>query len=465
MSPMLRFERRVLGGIQKLLLRRPALRLGVACSGGPDSMALLHILAKLAPSQDWRLTVLHVNHGLRPESDREQALVTETCRNLNLPLRVQRLHPRVRQTGIEAWARNERYAFFAHCRQGCPLDYVVTAHTRDDQAETVLFRILRGSVRRGLAGIPPKRAGWLIRPMLDCTRQEVEAYLRDRQVTYAVDPSNTDVGFARNRIRHQLLPLLEREYSPQIRRHLVSLAETTREEEDWLEELATQARIRLTSPDGSLALAGLEHEPAGLRARILRQWAERTADDVTAVHVRGLCELSRGTRRGRLQLPGKLTVVREAGRLRFESNAAPAAVCEYRHLLGAGQGRTVGAGWHLRLSPPLVWEDGSAAARTDDPWSALFDCAAARHGLVVRNYCTGDRIRPLGMRGHKKVHDVFVDTKLPRPLRRGFPVVELNGELAWVPGCVRGRPALVTADTRRVYRARMDPLPSVRQLW
>lgn len=428
-------------------------------------MALLHALAKLAPSRDWRLTVSHVNHGLRAESDREQALVAETCRNLRLPLRVQRLRPRERRTGIEVWARNERYAFFSRCREGGSLDFVATAHTRDDQAETVLFHMLRGSARRGLAGIPPKREGWLIRPMLDCSRQEVEAYLRERRLSYAVDPSNADVRFARNRIRHHLLPLLESEYSPQIRRHLASLAETAREEEDWLEESAADARARLTGPDGSLALDGIEREPAGLRARILRQWAERTASDVTAVHVRGLCELSRGLRQGRLQLPGKLTVVREAGRLRFESPATSATVREYRHLLCAGRSRAVGAGWNLRLSPPETWNGGPVAARTDDPWSAVFDCPPAGHNLVVRNYCAGDRIRPLGMRGRKKVHDVFVDAKLPRTLRRGFPVVELNGELAWVPGCVRGRPALVTPHTRRVYRVRVDPLPSVRQLW
>ena len=428
-------------------------------------MALLHALAKLAPSRAWRLTVLHVNHGLRAESDQEQALVAQTCRNLRLPLRVQRLRPRDRRTGIEVWARNERYAFFTRCRESGSLDFVATAHTRDDQVETVLFHMLRGSARRGLAGIPPKRGGWLIRPMLDCSRQEVEAYLRERRLSYAVDPSNVDVRFARNRIRHRLLPLLESEYSPQFRRHLASLAETTREEEDWLEESATAARMRLTGADGSVALDGLEREPAGLRARILRQWVERTARDVNAIHVRGLCELSRGSRQGRLQLPGKLTVVREAGRLRFESPAAPATVREYRHLLCAGRSRAVGVGWNLRLSPPETWNGGSAAARTDDPWSAVFDCPAAGHDLVVRNYCPGDRIRPLGMRGHKKVHDVFVDAKLPRALRRGFPVVELNGELAWVPGCVRGRPALVTPHTRRVYRVRVDPLPTVRQLW
>lgn len=462
---MLPFERKILAGIRKLLPPRAGLRLGMACSGGPDSMALLHAFAKLASSRAWRLTVLHVNHGLRAESDREQALVAETCRNLRLPLRVQRLRPRDRRTGIEVWARNERYAFFTRCRESGPLDFVATAHTRDDQAETVIFHMLRGSARRGLAGIPPKRGGWLIRPMLDCSRQEVEAYLRERRFSYAVDPSNTDVRFARNRIRHRLLPLLESEYSPQIYRHLASLAETTREEEDWLEESAADARTRLTGADGSVALDGLEREPAGLRARILRQWAEQTARDVNAVHVRGLCELSRGSRQGRLQLPGKLTVVREAGRLRFESPAAPATAREYRHLLCAGRSQAVGMGWNLRLSPPETWNGGPAAARTDDLWSAVFDCPAAGHDLVVRNYCAGDRIRPLGMSGHKKVHDVFVDAKLPRALRRGFPVVELNGELAWVPGCVRGRPALVTEHTRRVYRVRVDPLPTVRQLW
>lgn len=455
---MHRFECKIRAGLQNLLPDQPV-RIGVACSGGPDSVALLHALARLAPSRGWWLTVLHVNHGLRAESEQEQALVANLCRTRHLLLRVRRLRPLDHSAGVEAWGRDARYAFFARSRQACPLDYVATAHTQDDQAETVLFQLLRGSARRGLAGIPRRREGWLIRPLLDFSRHEIETYIQEREIAYVVDPSNTDLRYTRNKIRHHLLPLLESEYSPQIRRHLASLAETAREEEDWLDELAAAARRRLTATDNSLDSAGLTREPIALRTRILRQWVEQTARDLKTIHLRRLRDLSEGRSRGRLELPGKVSVVRERGRLRSSTSAVRPPTRDYCYPLCAGQSRVVGGGWNFSMSMPLVWQDGPRTAQTLDAWAAVFDCEVARCGLVVRNYRRGDRIRPLGMHGRKKVHDVFVDAKLSRPLRQGFPVVEIDGELAWVPGCVRSGIAAVTSITRRVYQVQVNPPP------
>src|SRR5262245_37235251 len=163
----------------------PVHSLGVAVSGGPDSVALLRALVALAPKFDYRVTALHVNHRLRPEAGEEQRLVETLCQRWQVPCVVETLDPPQTRSGIEAWSRDERYRFFRDACQRYSLDAVALAHTLDDQAETVLFRLLRGSARRGLAGIPPRREGWVIRPLLDCTREEVLAYLEAYRLPHA----------------------------------------------------------------------------------------------------------------------------------------------------------------------------------------------------------------------------------------------------------------------------------------
>ncbi len=464
---MLPLEHKLWASLQKLLPDTAGLRIGVACSGGPDSVSLLSALLTIAPLRSYRLRVLHVNHGLRPESDQEQDMVQTLCQQWQIPLSVKKLQPPSSLKGLEVWAREARYGFLRESAASAPLDYVATAHTQDDQAETVLFHAMRGSARRGLAGIPPLRDHWLIRPFLHCSRWEIDAYTKEKNLSYVTDPSNADVRFTRNRIRHILLPFLEQEFSSQIRRHLASLAETTREEEDWLEELATNARTRILGRDKSVSLPALDKEPTALRLRILRQWVEGQVHDVKTVHLFRLRDLSEGKIQGRVELPGRRAVVRQGTRLILQTQRRPVTEQDYSYVLQAGQSWRLALRWDLSVSSALAWQGDLSAARCADRWSALFDCdlAGTAETCIVRNARTGDRIRPLGMYGHKKVQDVLVDAKIPRALRPGFPVVEMNGEIAWVPGCIRGHSALVTAATRQVYRMRVNPLPVDEELW
>lgn len=473
---MLQLEHKVKAAFQRLLPGYADLKLGVAISGGPDSVALLRALVTLAPAHRFHLTALHVNHRLRPEAGQEQDVVARLCQQWQVPLRIKELTPLQKQTGqkqtgIEAWARAERYAFFHSMKTEHGLDCIATAHTQDDQAETVLFHILRGSARRGLAGIPPVREGWLVRPLLDCSRREIMTYISKRQLPYATDPSNADVRYTRNRIRHRLLPLLEQEFSPQVRRHLVSLAKTTREEEVWLEELAKNACKRVEETVHVLSVPKLQAEPKALRQRILRHWVERQTYDLGVYHLTRLAELSEGKVQGTIQLPGNIHVVREGQRLVIKPQGQGLGEhdlreIDYTHKLQIGQTLGLGeSGWSMTVSPAVVWNEGACSARCSDLWQALFDAPRASQGLIVRNYRAGDRVQPLGMRGHKKLHDVFIDAKVRRSLRRGFPVVEVHGEIAWVPGCVRGNVAKVTPATRQVLRIHVNPLPDEQKLW
>src|SRR5262245_31902673 len=441
----------------------PARRLGVAVSGGPDSVALLSTLVSLAAKRGLLLTALHVNHALRREAEQEQRLVEALCRDWQIPCAVETLSPPSQGgSGIESWARTERYRFFHSARERYGLDAVALAHTQDDQAETVLFRFLRGSARRGLAGIPPTRAGWIIRPLLTCTRSEVMDYVVSQHLPYATDASNADLRYPRNKIRHILLPLLEREFSPRVRRRLAALAEILREEEEWLESLAAAARARVQDCPSVLSLERLAAEPAALQARILRQWLAQSEKvrDVGFHHLTSLLALSAGRVRGKVEIPGKVDVRREGNRLRLEPKLAEPAVSSYRYPLSPGHEVTIAeAGWRVSMTAPACWQGSLPQACLTNPWQAIFDAAALPATLVVRSFQPGDRMRPLGMRGRKKVRDVFIDAKVPATLRRLLPLLATGEEVAWVPGYVRGETAKVTATTRWVCRIEVNPLP------
>lgn len=440
--------------------------LGVAVSGGPDSVALCAALIALRQRGGPRLTVLHVNHALRPESDQEQQLVEELCRTWQVPCQMLRLTPPHKRTGIEAWARMERYRFFAQMKEQCGLDAVAVAHTRDDQAETVLMRLLRGAGHRGLAGMSAQREGWIIRPLLACSRQEVMAYLTAYQLPYVEDASNRDVRYTRNKIRQQLLPLLEREFSPQIRRHLVQLAESLRPEEDWLEAQARAAYARAVDGPLRLSLVRLRQEPSALHLRIVRVWLEAAfqsndlAGDLGFWHLTKVSALIEGREHQATELPGNWVVKRERDCLVIAKKQPKAVPFAYTYSLEPGSKLAIGeAGWEIVCSLPYLWEAGATSATLHDPWQALVDVDALPGPLTVRNMRPGDRLQPLGMRGHRKVHDIFVDTKISARQRPGWPLVVCGETMLWVPGCVRGEFAKLTSRTRHVYQLAVHPLP------
>jgi tRNA(Ile)-lysidine synthase len=283
-----------------------------------------------------------------------------------------------------------------------------------------------------------------------------------QHLPYATDASNTDLRYTRNKIRHVLLPFLEREFSPQVRRHLATLAETLRVEEEWLESLATAARERVQESPSVISLDRLAAEPVALRARILRQWLAQNEKvrDVGFRHLERLCALSADHMRGKVEIPGKVDVTREGSRLLVEPQLAEPVAPSYCYALSPGQEVVIAqAGWRVVMTTPTPWSGSLGQARVADPWQAFFDAEALPAPLVVRSFRPGDRICPLGMQGRKKVHDVFIDAKVPVARRRLLPLIATDAEVVWVPGYVRGETAKVTSATRWVCQGEVNPLP------
>jgi tRNA(Ile)-lysidine synthase len=425
-------------------------RLVVAVSGGVDSMVLLALLLALERRLRLRLYVAHVHHGLRGRAaDRDAALVIATAARHGLGVTLCRLDPRERPRGVslEMWARAARYRCLESVADRVRAVGIATAHTMNDQAETVLLNLLRGTGPRGLAGIPAIRHR-ILRPLLAVTRPEVEAYAAARGVPCRPDASNASPAFRRNRVRHRLLPQLAAEYNPRLVESLAGLAGQLREDEDALAAQADALAARAVSAQaGLLALdrSCLREAPPALRRRVFQAAAARAGGGEVGLTRRHLAALARLLQAaGTVGLPGGLQAQTRGGQLwlgrgdrlararapgapRAEAGAAPAPL----HLQPGVWAPWAPLGGRLRLRR-IPERHVPTPAR--DRWRAVLSPDVLHGPLLVRAWRPGDRFRPLGLAGRKKLQDFFVDAKVPRAERARVPLVLAGDRIAWVVG-------------------------------
>lgn len=292
----------------------------VALSGGPDSVCLTHILWRLQKRLGFKIILAHLNHNLRgKESDSDNRFVQKLAKKLNLPLENKKLRKKPKN---EATAREARYAFLEQVRKKHEGQSIAAAHTSDDQAETILLNLLRGAGLAGLAGMRHKN-NFLIRPLLECGRGEILGYLKENRLAYRNDSSNFDLKYTRNKIRHKLLPLLEKEYNPQIRKNLLKLGEVSRAAEEYISEAAKDFIRR--NPH-SLPLKSWQTLPPILKTETLRQMIGSVSDgvkDIYAVHLEEMVKMLESPRGNKKKnLPRGLQILKKDGKiLMFKAKA------------------------------------------------------------------------------------------------------------------------------------------------
>ena len=422
----------------------------VALSGGPDSVAMFHALRTMR----YRIAAGHLNHGIRgAEADRDEAFVRELCAGCEVDLIVERACGLFAEMpNLEESAREARHAFLNAAADRIGADYIAIAHQADDQAETVLMRMLRGAGAAGLAAMAARGPGRIIRPMLDVTRDDVNAYLKSIGEGFVNDSSNQSTALLRSRVRTELMPMLERNYAPGLRGRLVQLASEMRALDDFVGEAARRELGARASEEGLDISRFAQLHPA-VQAELIRQYIGQMTGSlrrIERVHIeatRNLCLA--GPPNGSLDVPG-LRIGREYARLRIDSARShqPAALFMVR--LEEGSVSIPQAGFAFETKMMTRASAGTPASKME----ALFDGAEASGELIVRTFRHGDRIAPLGMTGHQKLKHLFVDNKLPMSRRASFPIVEMKGAIAWVPGIVRGRVGLVTEATEQVLHVR-----------
>ena len=443
----------------------------VGISGGPDSSALLHSLARLRQRHGLRLHAAHLNHDFRGEEAEEDArFAAALASSLGLPATVEQRdvtehQKRRRISSFEQAARELRYSFLAQVAEETGASGVAVGHTSDDLAETVLLHILRGSGIHGLRGMS-ECSPWpfpgnysnlrLFRPLLEVTRADTESYCHELSQDYREDTGNLLNRFTRNRVRHNLMPLLRSEYNPQVRESLVRLSRTAALELDYLAaeiqrvwpQVAEEKEDAVAFDRRALTVL----HPALQKLLFRKAYACLTGDArrLGERHLAAMAELTQSPKTGRsVDLPHGLRFQRTYDTLRL-SRLSDAA-CPFPELEGvyslsvppaeAGEAMHHAGPWRVTLRwdhllTKGVYEPGGdgGAAAGQDSWSAYFDPNALEQPLEVRTRRPGDRIQPLGMSGEKKLQDFFSDGRVPREWRDRAPLLVARRGIAWVVG-------------------------------
>jgi len=398
----------------------------VGVSGGADSVALLQLLVSLAESFDLSISVAHLNHGIRPEAAEDAAFVKALCKDLGVPFYTEEVDvpAQAEATGasLEMAARDARYAFFSRTVAKCGADAVATAHTRDDQAETVLLKLCRGAGTAGLRGVARKTVMHgvrVIRPLLDVSREEVVGFLNERELAWREDATNTDTRMKRNFVRHEVLPLLESGLNPRVKEALSRTAELLGEEEALLTALAKQALKGVQDEAGELRLNPLCALEPALRRRVLQAWLIRMGvpkGDVCFDLVERLDAMSKSTDGSQLvELAPGCNVQREYDRLRVTHGATDTCAIPETTLNVPGETLLAGAGLRITATLSEGFERTPAGPLGEFPCKAWIRWDADAPPLLrVRAWYPGDRIHPVGLEGSCKLQDLFVDAKVPR---------------------------------------------------
>ena len=455
---------RVVHSIARHNMFQTGQRVGVAVSGGADSVCLLHILFELAPRWNLHLSVLHLDHQLRGEESLEDArFVRALAEKFSLPFHLGETD--VRRAALESGdnleqsARKARRQFFMQHLQAGAADRVATGHTRSDQAETVLFRFLRGSGTAGLAGVRPVTADGLVRPLLEIDRAEIEQYLREQHIAWREDSTNANRDFARNRIRHDLLPLLEREWNPAIKETLAHTADWALEEEAyWLAETGRLAAELLMAKPPALFVRTdrLTALAAAAARRLVRRALEQVKGDLLGIdfqHIQAILALaSQAEGDGRLQVPG-VDVYRSFQWMRF----APPGIdrLENRNYCFPVQvpGSVPVPGGSSALVFQVV-ENRETTQHSPDSgynkWMDYLDWARISGSLEVRNWRPGDQYQPVGHSGEEKIKLLFQQARVPLWERRNWPVIISGSEILWARRFGPAANVAATRETRMV---------------
>jgi tRNA(Ile)-lysidine synthase len=419
---------------------RPGQRAGVAVSGGADSVFLLHALRELAPRWNLELSVVHIEHGIRGAASLADAeFVARLAASFDLAFHLRRTDVRCISGNLEQAARRARAAFYQELLASVKVDRIATGHTRSDQAETVLYRILRGSGLAGLAGVLPVTGEGIVRPLLPLTRGEIQDWLSQRSIEWREDATNQDLSYARNRLRHEILPLLADNFNPRLEEALANLATLAQDEEThWEREID-----RLQPPGNPEApivvpIALLAAAPPAVARRLVRRLIRSAKGDLRQIefaHVERILQMARSPEgHDRVQLPS-LDVFRSFDWIRFASLPGPGPVERDFSVPIPAPGSVELPHRASRITLQVLEKSADmqayATVVNELDWERLPRLGATVPCLEVRNWRPGDQYRRVGQSAEQRIKLLFQDARVPLWERRDWPIITYNGIILW----------------------------------
>jgi tRNA(Ile)-lysidine synthase len=441
-------------------------KLVVAVSGGADSVCLLHILVKLQEKLKVKLHIAHLNHQLRgTESEADAKYVSALARQLGIPATIEgrdvKDYQKKHRLSLEEAAREVRYGFLAEVAKTIGTKLVAVGHTRNDHIETILLHLIRGTGTRGLRGLQPytdwkSKSGRIaiIRPLLEISRQETEDYCQSHKLKPRIDATNVSLSPLRNRVRHQLLPLLM-SYNPGIAQALLRTAQIAGDDIDFLDKEVAHLWNEVIQEQGKTIVLDkerLDRLPPALKRYLLRAAVERmlgSAKDIEMRHIEEMMSALDKAAGKRLNLPQGLIFSLEYDRYLLTSD--PSALSPLPILSGEFElkipGETKLPGWLIEAA--IINREGMAEK---DDFTAYLDCDKVGDRLLVRPRKRGDRFQPLGLAQPKKLNEFMIDAKIPRAWRQRVPLVCSPKQIVWVVGWRIDERAKVSEKTKKVLQ-------------
>jgi tRNA(Ile)-lysidine synthase len=410
----------------------------VGVSGGADSVGLLYILTELK-EYNLKLIVSHVNHGIRAEEGKRDAeFVEQIATKLNLPFELKNVDAigfkKTSGLSLEEAARVLRYEFFKEVLKRYKAQKIATGHTLDDQAETIIMRFIRGSGALGLAGIPPVSEGYIVRPLIEIKKVEIKAYLQEKGIDWVEDSSNRLMDFTRNRIRHKLIPQLEK-FNPRIKETVARSGDIIRAQEEFIRTEAQEQFPRVFQSTEEQELVGTirtyKSLPEALRFALIRIAIEKVKGNLRQVSYKHILSIDRllasEVPSGEIFLPQDVIIAK--GYALFVVSKKPLLKQEFSYTIHS-PGK-----WKFPLVEVEVeFTEISLSELPKDRFIGFFDAGLTEFPIEVRSFRPGDRFIPLGMKKFKKVKRFFIDEKVPRFLRRRIPIFTSKGEIMWIGG-------------------------------
>lgn len=465
-------EQSVIQFIQKHRLISAGETVLVAVSGGADSVCLLHILAQRQAELGIKLHVAHLNHKLRGDESEEDAwYVADLAHKLGIPITMDTIDVAAyrdrKRCSLEEAAREVRYSFLADAVASSGAVCAVAGHTRDDQVETILMHLLRGTGIAGLRGLQPRASVLIgdciktplivVRPLLEVSRQETSDYCRRFKLKPRTDSSNASPDFLRNRIRLELLPAL-RNYNSQVDAAMLRLADIASDQVHYIEEQASDLWSKAATADSGVVYLDKSRMldlPLTMQRQLFRRAVEQLIGnlrDIEADHIEAMVEFLSKSAGKSLCLPHDLRLSVEYGRLVLTANQT--ALCPFPPIDGEIAinlpGETMLPGWKIKAE--ILREKAGSGRNERDVFSAAFDLAKAGTQLIVRQRQRGDRFQPLGMSQLKKLQDFMVDARIPRAWRSRVPLLCSPQQILWVAGWRIDDRVRVTEATNKVLR-------------
>lgn len=445
--------------IEKYNLMEKGERVVIALSGGPDSTALMAVLAHVAKELDLRLIVAHFNHGLRgAESDEDEKFSRDLAQKEGLVFVSKKMTKGKKEKGVspEDFYRRERYNFLNKVAENYQAQKIALGHNLQDQAETVLLNLLRGSGLEGLKGFLPIRDGKFIRPLMETSREEIITFLNKEGIPYCKDSSNEDSKYLRNQIRYELIPYLKEKFNPKIEENLTQMAEILRSEDEFIKQTVANTMkslfIQRQPNQILLKIDNINKLHLAIRLRLYKTFLESfnpTKNGFSFIHIKALDNLAQKSESGkRIVLPLGIEARCEYEMLVLEQRENISKQIEYQYIMNV-PGSCYIEEKNLTVRSELITKEHLVKSKKNEVY---LDFDKIQQPLIIRNRKDGDWFQPLGMRGRQKIKNFFIDHKVPRDKRDEMMLLVDNLSVIWIENMHLNDRVKITSNTKNVLK-------------